>query len=137
VSLVIDASMAIAWLFRSERTQAAQSILRRVVTEGATVPSLWRLEIANVLRASARRGRCDDEYVDWALHRLGRLAIRSDAETDSHAWSTSLDLARQHDLTLYDAAYLELAVRLGGPIATCNNALVRAGERCGVEVLSA
>jgi len=137
VTLVIDASMAIAWLFRSERTQAAQLVLRRVVAEGATVPSLWRIEVANALRTAARRGRCDEEYVDWSLHRLGQLAIGIDAEIDSHAWVATLALARQHDLTLYDAAYLELALRLRQPLATCDTALINAGTRCGVEVLAA
>jgi predicted nucleic acid-binding protein len=137
VTLVIDASMAIAWLFRNERTPAAQSVLRRVVGEGATVPSLWRIEVANALRAAARRGRCDEAYVDWSLHRLSRLAITIDAETDTHAWSATMALARQQDLTLYDAAYLELALRLGQPLATCDNALIRAASRCNVELLTA
>jgi predicted nucleic acid-binding protein len=137
VTLVIDASMAIAWLFRNERTPAAQSILHRVVGEGATVPSLWRIEVANALHTAARRGRCDETYVDWSLHRLSRLAITTDAETDTHAWSATMALARQHDLTLYDAAYLELALRFGRPLATCDNALIRAAGRCNVELLSA
>jgi predicted nucleic acid-binding protein len=137
VSLVIDASTTIAWLFRSERTQAAQTILRRVAADGAFVPSSWRIEVANALRTATLRGRCDEAYVDRSLDRLGRLAIKIDAETDSHAWSASLDLARQHDLTLYDAAYLELALRLGATLATCDDALARAAARCGVELRAA
>jgi predicted nucleic acid-binding protein len=137
LSIILDASMAITWLFDDEQTEAADAILERVTRDGAIVPSLFRLEIGNMLRNAERRGRCDETYTAHSFERLMRLAITIDNETDERAWAETLVLARQHDLTLYDAAYLELAVRLGGPIATCDNALVRAGERCGVEVLSA
>ncbi len=60
MSVVLDASMAIAWLFDDERTAAAYAVMRRVVAEGAVVPTLWRLEVANVLRNAVRRGRCDE-----------------------------------------------------------------------------
>jgi len=86
VSLVLDASMTIAWLFRDERTQLAQSALRRVAIEGALVPAIWRLEVANVLRNAVRRGRCDDQYAERSLQRLGRLRITVDSETDRQAW---------------------------------------------------
>jgi predicted nucleic acid-binding protein len=60
VSIIVDASMTIAWLFRDERVGALQSVLRRVAREGGLVPSLWRLEIANVLRNAVRRGHCEE-----------------------------------------------------------------------------
>ena len=60
MTLVLDASMTIAWLFDDERTEAAHTVLRRVVAEGAIVPCLWRLEVANVMRNAARRGRCNE-----------------------------------------------------------------------------
>jgi uncharacterized protein with PIN domain len=89
MSVVLDASMTIAWLFADEHTEAAHKVMRRVAAEGAAVPSLWRLEVANVLRNAVRRGRCDEAYVDRSLARLERLAIRTDDETDSHAWGTT------------------------------------------------
>ena len=137
MSVVLDASMAITWLFDDEQTEAADAVLKRVIRDGAVVPSLFRLEIGNMLRNAEGRGRCDETYVAHSLGRLSRLAITIDKETDSHAWVGTMALARQHDLTLHGAAYLELALRLGRPIATCEAALVRAAARCEVEVLSA
>lgn len=137
MSLVLDASMTIAWLFDDERTQAAHAVMRRVVAEGAIVPSLWRLEVANVLRNAVRRGRCDEAYAGRSLTRLGRLAIKSDEETDSHAWGATRTLSREENLTLYDAAYLELAARKSAPLASCDAALLAAAARRKVNVLTA
>jgi len=137
LSLVLDASMTIAWLFEDERTPAAHAVMRQVVREGAIVPSLWRLEVANVLRNAVRRGRCDEAYADRSLERLGRLAIRSDEETYDRAWGATRTLSREENLTLYDAAYLELAVRKGALLASCDAALLAAAARRKVGVLTA
>jgi predicted nucleic acid-binding protein len=135
LSLVLDASMAIAWLFEDERTEATVTVLRRVATEGAIVPSLWRLEVANVLEVAVRRGRCDRAHVDRSLERLGALPITADEETDSRAWSETLALAREAGLTLYDAAYLDLALRRRLALATRDAALVVAARERDLEVL--
>ena len=137
MSVVVDASMAVAWLFDDERTDAAHDVMRRVAAAGAVVPSLWRLEVANMLRNAVRRGRCDEDYVDRSLERLGRLAIVTDDETDSQAWGATRALARELGLTLYDAAYLELAIRKGGVLASGDADLLAAAERRGVDVLNA
>ena len=137
MSVVLDASMTIAWLFDDEHTEAAHGVMRHIVSEGAIVPSLWRLEVANVLRNAVRRGRCDESYVDRSLDRLGRFAITTDAETDSQAWGPTHVLAREQGLTLYDAAYLELAIRRGFALASCDKELLAASGRRGVEVLAA
>ena len=137
MSVVVDASMAIAWLFADERTDAAHAVMLRVVSGGAFVPSLWRLEVANVLRNAVRRGRCDEAYVDRSLERLGRLPVEIDDETSMHAWTATRALSREQGLTSYDAAYLELAVRKSQPLATCDADLIAAAGRCGVEVLTA
>ncbi len=129
--------MAIAWLFDEEQTEAAHAVMRRVVAEGAIVPSLWRLEIANVLRNAVRRGRCTEAYVDRSLARLARLAIERDEETDDHAWGSTRTLARKENLSLYDAAYLELAIRRGMSLASCDKALIAAAVRRKVEVFAA
>jgi predicted nucleic acid-binding protein len=135
VSLVIDASMTIAWLFRSQPSERSRSVLRRVVTEGATAPSIWRLEVANVLRTSVRRGHCTEEYAEGCLRRLGKLRIAVDPETDRNAWGATRELSRAHNLTLYDAAYLELAVRLRQPVASLDIALLNAARAAGLESL--
>jgi predicted nucleic acid-binding protein len=135
VSLVLDASMTIAWLFTNERSAAAQVILRRVAADGAWVPSLWRLEIANVLRNAVRRQRCDEAYADRSLRRLDRLPITVDSETDLNAWGATRQLSKTHNLTPYDAAYLELAIRRKQPLASRDAALIDAAKDAGVEVL--
>ena len=104
----------------------ARAVLRRVATEGALVPSTWRLEVANVLRNAVRRGRCHAGYAERSLRRLGRLRISVDTETDRHAWGATRELSREHNLALYDAAYLELAVRRRQALASQDAALLKA-----------
>ena len=135
MSLVIDASMTVAWLFSDEPSEIPQTVLRRVAAEGALVPSLWRLEIANVLRNAVRRKRCDTGYATRCLQRLGRLQIVVDAETDAQAWGRTRQLSIEHDLTVYDAAYLELAIRRRRPLASRDAALLKAGRKTGLDVL--
>jgi predicted nucleic acid-binding protein len=135
MSVVVDASLTVAWLFSDERSDTPQEILRRVAAEGALVPSLWRLEIANVLRNAVRRKRCDEGYATRCLQRLGRLRIAVDSETDAHAWGRTRRLSIEHDLTVYDAAYLELALRRKRPLASRDAALIKAGNKAGLEVL--
>lgn len=137
MSLVLDASMTIAWLFDDERTDVAHAVMLRVAAEGAIVPCLWRLEVANVLRNAARRQRCDQDYVDLSLQRLGRLPVVVDEATNLDAWNDTRALSRQYDLTLYAATYLELAIRTARPLATCDAALAEAARRGGVGVLTA
>lgn len=135
MSLVLDASMAVAWLFEDETNDATREVLRTVAVQGAEVPSLWHLEVANVLRNAARRGRCHESYVDQSLGRLGRLPITVDDQTVERAWDATLTLAREAGLTLYDAAYLELAQRRQLPLATLDTALVAAAAQRNVAVL--
>ena len=136
MSVVLDASMTIAWLFEDEQSPVALDVLRRVVTEGAIVPSLWRLEIANVLRNAVRRQRCDEAYVDQSIERLAQLPITIDSETDHLAWGATQTLSREEGLTPYDAAYLELALRRQVPLATGDSELVAAARRRGVPVIA-
>ena len=82
------------------------------------MPGLWRLEVANILEKGVRRKRHDAEFTDAALADLALLPIRIDSETNQHAWSAPLRLAGRHGLTLYDAAYLELAKRRSLPLST-------------------
>lgn len=135
MTLVIDASMAIAWLFQDERSQVPETVLLRVVEEGAVVPSLWKLEVANALQTAVRRGRCEDAYAVISLERLERLRIAIDDRTDEHAWGRTRDLAIDYSLTLYDAAYLELAIRREAVLATRDSALVMAAKRADLQVL--
>lgn len=135
MTLVVDASMAIAWLFVEEQSKAVMDILNRASDEGICVPSLWKLEVANVLRTAVRRKQCDEKFVEASLQDLGRLQLVIDAHTDDHAWGQTRELAAAYDLSLYDAAYLELAMRRKEPLATCDRALAKSARRAGVEVL--
>lgn len=135
MTLVVDASVTLAWIFTEERTLPVQKILDRLIDEQAFVPAIWRLEIANGLQMSVRRGRIDAATRDTALRGLALLNITTDPDTDNFAWSTTLSLADQHGLTLYDAAYLELALRLGLPLATLDRDLRSAGDAVGVTLL--
>ena len=90
-----------------------------------------------MLRNAVRRGRCNEAYVDRSLARLARLAIERDEETDDHAWGSTRTLARKENLNLHDAAYLELAIRRGMALASCDKALLAAAVRRKVEVVAA
>jgi predicted nucleic acid-binding protein len=135
MSLVLDSSVTLAWLYSDPVTPATQQVFDIVLAERAWVPSLWRLEVANSLQMGVRRGRISVEFRDASLADLALLAIEVDAETDTFAWSTTLRLAERHQLTLYDAAYLELAQRLGVPLATLDQELRAAGSTLGLTLL--
>lgn len=135
MSLVLDSSVTLAWLFADETTEAIHEIFERVVMEGAWVPSLWRLEIANILTVGVRRKRITAEERDAQLHDLGDLVILTDAETGARAWDESVRLADRHRLTVYDAAYLELAMRRTLPLATLDEALRKAARDENIALL--
>jgi predicted nucleic acid-binding protein len=135
VSLILDSSVTLAWLYSDELTPATQKVFDQVVTAGARVPSLWRLEVANSLQGGMRRGRISKEFRDKALTDLGLLDIAIDSDTDTFAWSATLGLAERYDLTLYDAAYLELAQRFELPLATLDQELHAAGSALGLTLL--
>jgi predicted nucleic acid-binding protein len=136
VSLVIDSSITLAWYFEDEQTSASLAVLRRVAAEGAIVPALWRLEVANGLQTAVRRSRITATYRDSSLADLDSLAIALDAHTDEHAWTTTLQLAERHGLTLYDAAYLELARRRQLPLATLDRELAAAASAEQIPVVA-
>ena len=129
--LVLDSSVALAWLLPDERSAAT---LDRVISDRAIVPGLWPLEVGNALLVAQRRKRITSEQRFAALRVLSDLPISVDAETASRAWTDTVALADRHRLTLYDAAYLELAVRRSLPLATFDANLRRAAERESVGI---
>jgi predicted nucleic acid-binding protein len=135
--LVLDASVALAWCFKNEASAAADRVLERLAAEAASVPAIWHLEIANVLALSERRRRITPARSAEFIALLEILVIVVDEETPSRALGRVLDLAREERLTAYDAAYLELAMRLGIPLASKDGDLCNAAERLGVNVLRA
>jgi predicted nucleic acid-binding protein len=135
VSLVVDSSAALVWVYAEETTEAIREVFERLTERGAWVPALWRLEVANVLQMGVRRGRHDALFRDAALADLALLPISVDPETDRQAWSATVRLAERHRLTMYDAAYLELAQRRGLPMATLDTELRHAASAEGVILL--
>jgi len=135
MSLVLDCSATMAWVYGDETTEAIRAVFDAVASRGAWVPALWRLEVANVLEMGVRRGRHDAAFRDAMLTDLALLPIRLDPETDQHAWGATARLAARHRLTLYDAAYLELARRADLPLATLDQDLRAAAVAEGVPLL--
>ena len=134
ISVVLDSSVTLAWLHSDELTEPVRLVFDRVTITRAWVPSLWRLEVANALQMAVRRKRIDAAFRDESLADLGQLNITADPDTDVFAWSTSLQLAQSHQLTVYDAAYLELALHMALPLATIDQDLRNAGT-AGVALL--
>lgn len=94
MSLVLDASVTLAWCFEDESTPAIDAIMHRIANDGAIAPTLWRLEVANGLQMALRRKRIDIAYRDAALSRLDVLDIQLDLDTGVHAWSATVNLRR-------------------------------------------
>jgi predicted nucleic acid-binding protein len=133
--LVLDSSVALAWIYGDETTDAIRAVFDEVAAAGAAVPALWRLEVGNSLTVAVRRGRIDADFRRAALADLALLDITTDQHTDVHAWGETLILADRHRLTLYDAAYLELAQRRALPLATLDGALCAAAQTVGIGLL--
>jgi predicted nucleic acid-binding protein len=134
-ALVLDCSLAMAWCFEDEASPEADAVLERVRDNGAIVPALWFWEVANVLTLAARRGRIATGDVAARLGLLAALPIRADDDGVGRAWRETALLAQAEALTVYDAAYLELALRLGGDLATLDTDVRRAADRLGVKAL--
>ena len=128
-------STTLAGIYPEETTEAVRDVFDRVIKNGAWVPGLWRLEVANVLEMGVRRGRHDAAFRDASLADLALLPVSVDTETDRQAWGATVQLASRHRLTLYDAAYLELAQRRGLPLATLDRELRAAAGKEGMVLL--
>jgi predicted nucleic acid-binding protein len=131
---VVDSSIALTWCFEDEASPETDRLFERVRDDGAVVPGLWHLEVANVLLQAERRGRISRADVARRLMLISDLPIAIDQETTPRAWREILSLARAENLTAYDAAYLELAERRGLPLMTRDNELGAAARRLGVTV---
>ena len=129
---VLDCSATIPWVFASETTPETEALLDTLAAGGkAWVPSLWHLEVANVLLGAQRKGRIDRAGIEKFLSTLALYDIEVDPETLAVAWSKALALAESFSLTVYDAAYLELALRRGLPLATLDTQLRKAVKSAG------
>jgi predicted nucleic acid-binding protein len=131
-AFVLDASVALAWCFSDEADPYADAIAKEFPDVAPVVPTLWHLEVANVLLVGERKDRCDPaDTATWTAY-LASLPITVDEQTSSRAFSDILTLARTHNLSVYDAAYLELALRRRLPLATLDAPLRTAAAAAGV-----
>jgi predicted nucleic acid-binding protein len=135
VSFVVDNSIALAWCFEDEHTQPIMDLLDRVAETGAVAPCLWPLEALNGLLMAERRKRLDGRRRQRLAGFLRGLPVTLDTETADQAWSATARLAERYRLTLYDAAYLELAQRRKLPLATLDDDLIKAGKVLGMTLL--
>ena len=133
--LILDSSVTLAWIYGDKTTEAIRGVFDAVADNGALVPALWRLEVANSLTMAVRKRRIDPDFRRAALADLALLDIATDQQTDSYAWTDTLNLADHFRLTVYDAAYLELARRSMLPLATLDQELRTAATAIGVTVL--
>jgi predicted nucleic acid-binding protein len=136
-ALVLDGSIALGFILKDERSPGALKVLERL-EDGlpAFVPAHWHLEVANGLIMAERRRRATQADITEALQLVQALPVATDPETSQRATSDTAALARQYHLTIYDAAYLELALRRHAALSTTDHDLAKAAKAAGVEIFA-
>lgn len=136
MAFVLDCSVTMAWIFPDEATEDTDRLRDSLAEDKVFVPSLWPVEVGNVLLVATRRRRVRvDEWPEIRAN-LEALPIEVDPVTSSRVWGDSMDLAHTHQISFYDAMYLELAVRLQLPLASLDRALLAAARSVGIEAPS-
>src|SRR5262249_38338660 len=126
--IVVDSAVACTWCFGDQATPMTRACKEAVVEPSALVPAHWALEVGNVLAVSERRGLLSEAQIRRFLDLLEGLPKAVDNRPPQSAFGDVLSLARTHGLSTYDAAYLELSMRRGLPLATLDKALRMACE---------
>ena len=135
MTFVLDASITLAWCFVDESSEMADRVLGQLEGEEALAPAIWPLEVANGLRSAERRGRLQLADMAQVRELLTALPVEVEGVPLHMALGEVAELARQLDLTAYDASYLALAARRGLPLATVDDWLRRACAQAGVELV--
>ncbi len=133
MAFVLDCSVALAWLFPDEATEVTDHLRDSLVEGRAFAPALWPMEVANVLLVATRRGRIDPDEWEQLYAHLDALPIEIDPVSTSRVWGRTLGLANAHRLSVDDAMYLELALRMRLPLATLDRTLSEAARLEGLE----
>ncbi|MEO5940903.1 MAG: type II toxin-antitoxin system VapC family toxin [Candidatus Limnocylindrales bacterium] len=133
---VVDASVVLAWCFDDESSPAAEAAVDRLILEGGIAPAHWPLEIANAVRVAERRKRVDSDGIRTLTSMVAGLPIDI-APVELGTALGLIETARQHDLSVYDAAYLNLARARGLPLATVDGRLADACRAAGVPLIAA
>jgi predicted nucleic acid-binding protein len=134
-ALIIDCSVTMCWLFADEATPHTIALLDRLARETALVPEWWFLEVTNVLALAERKGRINSERSATFIAQLSKLDIETDSEGSARAFAHLLPMCQTHQLTSYDAMYLDLALRRRLPLATLDEPLRKAAKKLGVKLL--
>ncbi|MEX0677726.1 MAG: type II toxin-antitoxin system VapC family toxin [Pirellulales bacterium] len=133
--LIVDPSVALAWCFLDEATPAARNLLEAAAKESILVPAWWYLEVANALIVAERRGRIDAAKSGEFIALVNSLSVEIDTEGPDRAFDHLMPLCRAHQLTCYDAVYLDLALRRQLPLATLDEPLRKAAKKLRVRLL--
>jgi predicted nucleic acid-binding protein len=131
---VIDNSIVMSWCFEDEENSYAEAVLESLETGRAFVPAIWPLEVGNVLLVAERKKRLSHASTVRFLDLLNGLPISVEQEPPDRMLKEILSLAREHELSTYDASYLDLAIRLDLPISTQDMSLVNAAGKCGAPI---
>lgn len=132
---IIDASAMLSWCFDDEKPRNADALMRRMVNDGMAAPAHFPLECTNILRVGERAKRLSQQKSSAFISLIESLRIEIDGETTRRAWSETLEVSRRAELTTYDAAYLELAIRRQATLASKDKALLKAARANKVPVL--
>lgn len=136
MTVVIDASVTVTWSLKDEARPDLDMLLEQVHVDGAFAPPIWRYEVANVLVGAARRNRMSLNVLDGELRALAALPVDvEDADSQAIHFARVVELAVKHRLTVYDASYLELALRRAVPLATLDADLRRAAQHENVPLI--
>jgi len=133
--IILDCSVTASWFIPDEFSKSSFYIRDKIRERGAIVPTIWSLEVGNVLLISERRKRITKEQRQKALYILKDLPIKTDELTFKNAWFETIELAEKYNLTLYDACYLELVLRYNSILATFDNNLKQAAKLAGIVLL--
>lgn len=133
---VVDASTILAWCFEDEASERAVAVVERLLVEGGIAPAHWPLELANAIRSAERRGRIDATEIDDITAVIADLPVDIlPVELSTAMWA--IEVARDHDLSVYDATYLHLADVRGVGLATLDAKLAHACRQAGVPLIAA
>lgn len=135
MSFVVDASVIFAWQFPDEESEVVDHIVDMFIDQTAWVPVHWHAEIANGFAIAVRRERLTRDYRRGALMRISDLPIKTDCESAGALWNETQVLCDEFQLSAYDAAYLELARRRRIPLATLDNAMIRAAGALDISLI--
>jgi predicted nucleic acid-binding protein len=135
MNFVLDASVTMAWCFKDEQTSSTDALLNQLEASKAFAPRIWTLEIGNILLSACRKQRINYASATEFINLLTALDIQIDEAVATKSFHDIFMLAHAEGLTTYDTAYLELAMRLGLPLATRDRQLSEVAARLGVVVL--